>query len=156
DAALEGPVLAQAGDDAGHRGVALADGAVDADDAAVALPQQGVHGDRGLAGLAVAENELALSPADRDRRVDGLDARLERHRNRRAGDDARRGALDRKPARRSYRALLVDGTAGAVEHPAEQLVAHSDIENAPRRIGGRARRKVRVGPEQRHTDRVGV
>ena len=35
--------------------------------------------DRGLAGLAVADDQLALAAADRDHRVDGLEAGLHRH-----------------------------------------------------------------------------
>ena len=37
-----------------------------------------VDGDGGLAGLAVADDQLALAAADRDHRVDGLDPGLQR------------------------------------------------------------------------------
>ena len=64
---------------------------------------------RGLAGLAVADDQLALAAADRDQRVDGLEAGRHRLVHRLARDDARRldvgdaalGGLDRRPCRRS-------------------------------------------------------
>jgi hypothetical protein len=41
----------------------------------VFLVEDRVDRDRGLAGLAVADDQLALAAADRDQRVDRLDAR---------------------------------------------------------------------------------
>ena len=51
------------------------------------------HG--GLAGLAVADNQLALAAANRDQRVNRLQAGLHRHRHRLARDDAGGHTLDR-------------------------------------------------------------
>ena len=56
----------------------LADRDVDADDALALLIDDGVDGDGGLAGLAVADDQLALAAADRDHRVDRLEAGLQR------------------------------------------------------------------------------
>ena len=56
----------------------LADGDVEAENALALLVDDRVDRDGGLAGLAVADDELALTAADRDHRVDGLDAGLER------------------------------------------------------------------------------
>ena len=72
----------------------LADRDVDADDALALLVDDRVDGDGGLAGAAVADDQLALAAADRDHRVDRLDARLQRLLHRLADDDARRLALD--------------------------------------------------------------
>jgi hypothetical protein len=47
-----------------------------------------VHRDGGLARLAVADDQLALAAADRDHRVDGLDAGLQRLLDRRPIGDA--------------------------------------------------------------------
>src|SRR5574337_996665 len=49
---------------------------------------------RGLAGLAVADDQLALAAADRHHRVDGLQAGLHRLRHRLPCDHARRHLLD--------------------------------------------------------------
>ncbi len=54
----------------------LADRDVDALHAGVLLIDDRVDRDGGLAGLTVADDELALAAADGDHRVDGLDAGL--------------------------------------------------------------------------------
>ena len=50
--------------------------------------------DGGLAGLAVADDQLALAAADGNERVDGLQAGLHRLVHRRTRDDAGRLHLD--------------------------------------------------------------
>ena len=57
---------------------ALADRDVDGDDVLVLVVDDRVDRDRGLAGLAVADDQLALAAADRDHRVDRLEAGLQR------------------------------------------------------------------------------
>src|ERR1700734_3332600 len=52
----------------------LPDRAVDANHVAALLIQNRVQNDGGLACLAVADDQLTLSAADRNHRVDGLDA----------------------------------------------------------------------------------
>src|SRR3546814_4122553 len=82
----------------GDAGALLADGDVDAVELlrlVVALVDRlliddGVERDGGLAGLAVADDELALAAADRDQRVDRLEAGLHRLVHRLARDAARR------------------------------------------------------------------
>ena len=63
------------------------------------LVEDRVDGDRRLAGAAVADDQLALAAADRDHRVDRLDAGLERLLHRLALDDARRLELERAASR---------------------------------------------------------
>ena len=94
DRVLHRAGLAQLVDDRGHRRLLLADGDVDADDVLALLVDDRVDRDGGLAGLAVADDQLALAAADRDHRVDGLDAGLQRLVHRLAGDDAGRLDLD--------------------------------------------------------------
>ena len=65
------------------------DGDVDALHAQTLLVQDRVDADRGLAGLAVADDQLALAPTDGGHGVDGLDAGLERLVHRLAAGDAR-------------------------------------------------------------------
>ena len=64
------------------------------------LVDDGVDDDGGLAGLAVADDQLALAAADRDQRVDRLDAGLHRLVHRLARNDAGRLHLDAACARR--------------------------------------------------------
>ena len=71
---------------AGDRGALLADRHVDAADLLLRvaglpvrlLVDDGVDADRGLAGLAVTDDQLALAAADRGHGVDRLDAGLQR------------------------------------------------------------------------------
>src|SRR5262249_10182926 len=97
--------LLQFGDDAGDGRLLLTDGDVEAVNALPLLVDDGVDGDGGLAGLAVADDELALSASDRHHAVDGLDAGLERLFDRLASQDARRLHLDASSMRRLDRAL---------------------------------------------------
>src|SRR5690606_20907132 len=89
----------------------LADGDVHAGDALALLADDGVDGHGGLAGLAVADDQLALATADGDHGVDGLDAGLQRLRHRAAGDHARRHFFDDVGFFGVDGALAVDGYA---------------------------------------------
>ncbi len=72
-----------------------------------------------LAGLAVADDQLALAAADRNHRVDGLEPRLQRLFDGLPVDDARGQALDRVVLGGSDRALAVDRQAQGVHDPAQ-------------------------------------
>jgi hypothetical protein len=74
-----------------------------------------VDRDRGLAGLAVADDQLALAAADRDHRVDRLDAGLQRLVHRLAVRDARRDDVDLRVA--------VERATERVDHAAEHRLA---------------------------------
>ena len=78
---------------------ALADRDVDRDDVRVLVVDDRVDRDRRLAGLAVADDQLALAAADRDHRVDRLQAGLHRLLHRLALDDARGLELGRAASR---------------------------------------------------------
>ena len=90
-----------------------------------------IDGDGRLAGLAVADDQLALAAADRDHRVDGLEAGLERLRDGFAEDDAGRLALQRHTHRLArHRAESVQSFADRVDHAAHQALAHRDAGDA--------------------------
>ena len=57
---VHGTVLLKLVHDAGHRRLLQTNRDIDADDVAALLVEDGVDGDRGLTGLAVTDNELAL------------------------------------------------------------------------------------------------
>ena len=94
---------------AGDRGALLADRHVHAAHLllwvaglpVLALVEDGVDADRGLAGLAVADDQLALAAADRGLRVDGLDAGLQRLAHALALHHRRGLQFQRAPRRRS-------------------------------------------------------
>src|SRR6185436_9920343 len=105
------------------RKVLLPDRDVDAADAGALLVQDRVDRDGGLAGLAVADDELALPAADRDHRVDGLEPRLDGLVHGLAVHHARRLALERTEVARDDRPLAVDRLADRVHHAAVHGVA---------------------------------
>ena len=86
-----------------------------------------------LAGLAVADDELALAAADRHHRVDGLQARLHRLRSPtwRAITPGATFSIDVGHLRVD-RALAVDRRAERVDDAAEQLGADGHLEDAAR------------------------
>src|SRR3712207_178890 len=94
-----------------------------------ALVDDRVGDDGGLAGLPVADDQLALAAADRRHGVDRLDAGLQRllhrltlhHGGRLQLEGAAAGGLDRAGA--------VDRVAQRVDHAAEVTVAHGDGEH---------------------------
>src|SRR6266550_1510469 len=112
----------------------LADRDVDADEALPLLVDDRVDRDGGLAGLAVADDELALAAADRDERVDRLDAGLDRRIDRLADDDAGGDPLDRAPCLRGDRALVVDRAAERVDDPTEERLADRHFDDATGRL----------------------
>ncbi len=126
----------------GDRRALLADRHVDAADLlslvaglpVVTLVDDGVEADRALAGLAVADDELALAAADRRHGVDCLDAGQQwladllalHHRGRLQFESSPLVGLDL--------ALAVDGLAQRVDDPAEVGVAdrhRKDLAGAP-------------------------
>ena len=117
-------------------GVLLPDRNVDAEHVFALLVQDRVEGDRGLPGLAVADDQFALTAADRDHTVDRLDPGLQRDADALAFDDAGRVALDRAASRRGDRTFAVDGFAEGVDRSAEHGVADRDADDAARPFDG--------------------
>ena len=81
DRVVHRPVAAQCLDERGDGRCLLADSYIDAINRvarleAAALVDDRVDGDRRLTGLTVADNQLALSAADGNHRIDGLQTRL--------------------------------------------------------------------------------
>ena len=140
-------------DDGGH---ALPDGDVDRDDARVLVVDDRVDRDRRLAGLAVADDQLALAAADRDHRVDRLDAGLERLLHRLALDDARGLDLGRAGLLQVDVALAVERAAERVDDAAEQRVAHRDLEEAVGALDRVALLDVAPRAEEHGADVVGL
>ncbi len=107
----------------------LADGAVDADQVVLGVVDDGVEQDGGLAGLAVADDELALAAADGDHGVNGLEAGGHGLAHGLAVNDAGGEALDGKRFGGGDGALVVNGHAERVDYAADQGRADRDGEN---------------------------
>src|SRR5262249_12845574 len=104
---------------------------IDTNHVATPLVDDGVDGDRGLARLAVADDQLTLSAADRNHGVDGFDSGLQRFLHGQALDHTGREPLNRVEALRVDGAFAVDGLAERVHYPPDHLVAHWDRHNTP-------------------------
>src|SRR4029078_12795796 len=111
-----------------------ADGHVDADEPLALLVDDRVEADRGLAGLPVADDRLALAASDRDQGVDGLDAGLDRRVDRLADDDARGDPLDRAGRGGRDRTLVVERPAQRVDDAPEQGLPDRDLDHAAGRL----------------------
>src|SRR5207248_2607100 len=112
----------------------LADRDVDAPDVRVLLVQDRVEADRGLTGLAVADDQLTLATADVRHRVDRLDAGLQRLLHRLASDDTWRLELERPLLGTLDGAAAVEGIAERVHDTSEQPLAHGDARNPARAL----------------------
>ena len=150
----------------GDGGALLADGDVDAVELLALvvaggvvvdlLVEDGVERDRGLAGLAVADDELALAAADRDERVDRLEAGRHRLVHRLARDDARRLHVGDAALGGGDRALAVDRVAEGVDHAAEQRLADGHVDDRAGALDDVALADVAVGAEDHDADVVGL
>src|SRR3546814_20950428 len=83
--------------------------------------------DSGLAGLAVADDQLALTAADGNQRVNGLEAGLYRLMHRLAWHDARSFLFDAHAVRILDRALDFTGLAPPGANPAHQTTSHCAV-----------------------------
>ena len=107
-----------------HGRALLTDGNVNADDVLALLVDDGIGGDGGLAGLAVTDDQLALTASDGDHGVDGLDTGLQRLLDGLALDDAGRAALDGAVFGGLNGACAIDGLTQCVDHAADHGIAH--------------------------------
>src|ERR1700735_5052206 len=95
------------------------------------LIEDGVERDRRLAGLAVADDQLALSAPDRDHRVDRLEARRHRLAHRLARNDAGRLDVDAGAFFGADRAFAVNRIAERVDDTAEKPLADRHVDDRP-------------------------
>ena len=119
------------------------------------LVQDRIQRDRRLAGLAVADDQLALAAADRDQRVDRLQAGRHRLMHRLARNDAGRLHVDALALLRGDRALAVDRIAERIDHAAEHLLADRHVHDRARALDGLAFLDLAVVAEDHDADIVG-
>src|SRR4029079_3023198 len=109
--------------DVGDRRLLLSDRDVDAFDATGLLVDDRVDRQRGLAGLSLADDHLALAAAERNHRVDRFVTGLHGLRDRLAPDHAGRDLFDRRTVLRVQRTLAVDRFAECIDDATEEFAA---------------------------------
>ena len=120
--------------DLGHCRELLADGHVNADESFALLVDDRVDGEGALAGLTIANDQLALTSADRDQGIDGLDAGLDRSVHSLASDDAGGDALHGASGGRGDRALVIQRPAERIHNAAEQGYADGNLNDSTGRL----------------------
>ena len=154
DGVIHGAFLAQVGDDFGDGGRALADGAIDAQHILVALVQNGVDRNGGLAGLPVAEDQFALAAADRNQRIDDDEAGLQRHGDGRTVHDRPRGAFDGQTPAGRDRPFAIERRAQRVDDAPDQPIAHRHVHHPARALDLIARVQMPAIAKQHDADFV--
>jgi len=91
-----------------------------------------VHADRGLADLAVADDQFPLSAADRRHGIDGLEARIHGLIDGLALDDARGDHFDAAEFGGLDGSLAVDRLACPVDDAPEDRLAHRNLRDSSR------------------------
>ncbi len=127
-------MLAEDFHNAGRGAGPLAAGDVDADHVAPLLVDDRVESDGRLAGLPVADDQLALTAADGGHRVDRLDAGLQGLFDRLTGGDSRSDRLDGPAFVGDNRPLAVQGIADGIDHAADERLADGDRQQFPGRL----------------------
>ena len=129
-------LLLQHGDNGAHGGELLADRNVDADQALPLLVDDRVDRHGGLAGLAVADDQLALTAADWDECVNRLDASLHWRGDRLAADYAWRNALNGATLLCVDWALAIQWTTERINNAADQLWPNRNLNNTAGGLDG--------------------
>jgi hypothetical protein len=130
----------------------LPDAAVNANNVAAFLIDDGVENDGGLAGLAVADDQFALPAANRNHRVNSLDARLQRLANRLTVEYAGRDLFERIALLRRDRPLAVHRLAEWIHYAPNQRFAHRHGHNRVRALDDVAFLQLLRFAEQHHAD----
>src|ERR1700722_13047675 len=118
------------------------------------LVQDRIERDRGLAGLAVTDDQFALAAADRDQGIDRFEARRHRLVHRLAPDNARRFHVHPRLVVELDRALAVDRIAKRIDHAAEQAFADRHFDDGAGALDRLALLDLAVGAEDHDTDVV--
>ena len=126
DAVVHGAIVSEDFHHLRDSGAFLPDRAVDTNHVFAALVDDGVQNDSGLAGLAVADNQLALAATDGDHGVNGFDAGLKRLAHGLAIDHAGSNPLEGIALVGEDGTFAVERLAERVHHAADQGLTHGD------------------------------
>ncbi len=133
-------------------GLLLTYGNIDADDILALLIDDSIKGDRGLTGLAVADNKLTLTAADGNKCVDSLETRLHRYGNGLSVKHAGCGAFHGAELLCLDGTLAVDGLAHCVNDTADHAFADGHFDYTAGTADGVALLNVAERSEQDDAD----
>src|SRR5579875_227416 len=131
DRVIHGPMLFQDFHHLRYRRALLPNCNIDADHILSTLVDDRVQGNRGLAGLPVADDELTLAAPDRNHGVDRLDSGLQRLLNRLPVYYSRRQALQGIERLRFNWAFAVNGPAQRIHDTTDQGLSHWNRDDPP-------------------------
>ena len=115
----------------GNRGLLLSNRHIDTFNASTLLVDDGIDGNRGLARLTVADNQLALATADRNHGVDRFQSSLQRLAHRLAGDNTRSNLFDGRTSGFRDRPLAIDGPTQGIHNTPQEPFTHWHFKDAP-------------------------
>ncbi len=138
------------------RGLLLPDRHVDALNAGALLVDDRVDGYRGLADLAIANDQFTLAATDRDHCIDRLQPGLHRLGNRLARDHARSHLFDRLEHLGIDRTLAIDRAAQRIDHASLEFRANRHFEHAPGAAAGLAFLEALVFAQHNRADRIAL
>ena len=127
---------------------------VNADHILPLLVQDGVDGNGRFAGLAVADDQLALTASDRHHRVNGKDAGLHRLVYRFTRYHTRSLSLDRTALGRFNRSKAVNRFTEGVDRAADHRIADRNVSRTSGAADRRAFMQAVLAAEQYHADAV--
>ena len=134
DRPLQRAALPHRLDHPAHRRHPLTDRHIDADQPVLsaALIDHRIDRDRGLAGLPLAHDQLALAATDGKERIDHQEAGLDRLGHEITLDDRGGRAFGGQARNTRRRGPIVERTAERVEHAAQERLAHRDRDDLAR------------------------
>ncbi len=119
------------------------------------LVQDRVQSNGSFTGLTVTNDQLSLATADRDHRVNGLEAGCHRLVNRFTRDDARCFYVSNLALLGVDRAFAIQRVAQTIDNAAQQLGASGNVHDGVGALDGVTFFDVTVGAEDNDTDIVG-
>src|SRR6185437_12959511 len=117
-----------------NRRTLLSDGAVDTNQIATLVVDDGVDRDSRLSRLAIANDQLALAAANRNHAVDGLQTRRHWFAHRLSLDDTGSESLQRNILCGRDGSFVVDWLAERVHYAADHGIANRHAHDAPRAL----------------------
>lgn len=140
--------------DSSYRRAAEAYRAVDASHTGAPLVEHRIDRNGSLAGAAVSQNQLALSPADRNKCIHYPQPRLQRNRDRCTIENLGRRSFDGTALVGLHGPLVIQGPSGWIDDAPQQRVAHGHIHHSASAPDGRSGLDLIPGIQESDADPI--